>query len=268
MIRMKIDKDVVWELEYNGENIIYPWGIEIGDSYAFFSLEKGVGYRYKEIESDNSFDFGRYKYQKTVEMPDGKWRLEGIDYIENDKIVRKVKAICLEDTMFIDFVMRFRFKKELFNIANISGISIEHHNTNVYYQYPTDKVALYGKYKIHINVLNSNVPNKMIPHMYVRDHEDEWVVHARMIPCECDRKVIKLCNSFCKTKPIPQWMTNLICSNEKLYEYLKYHNERTPYTNRIMRRVSPNAFALVRIGKGEELMWEIETKISSNEKTE
>lgn len=29
------------------ESIIYPWGVETADSDGFFSLEQGVGYRYR-----------------------------------------------------------------------------------------------------------------------------------------------------------------------------------------------------------------------------
>lgn len=262
MMKFVIKNNVIWSLEFNDENFIKPFGIETSDTSSFFSLESNVGYRYNEIEEKCNYNNLYYEYEKTIEMHDGKWKLHGVEEIDGNRLVRTAKVICLEDSYFIDFVMRFRVKKDYFNFAYISDRQIPHMCTNVYYQYPVDYVHLDGKYKVDIKVIDCKVPVKMAPYMYVRDHEDEWVIHARMLPQDSERKVIKLCNSFCKTRPIPQWMTNILCSNEKVYDYLKYHNERTPYTNKIMRRISPNAFPLVLVKKGEELSWTIEMTIT------
>lgn len=260
-MEFEIKKDVIWSLKYDCENLINPFGIETSDTYSFFSLESTVGYRYKEIDSKSKYSNLCYEYEKIIDMHDGKWKLNGVEQIRENKLIRTVNVICLEDSYFIDFVMRFRVKKEFFDLAHIDGKQIPHRCTNIYYQYPVDNVSLTGKYRVDIRVMDCIVPVKMFPYMYVRDHEDEWVIHARMVPQDCDRKVIKLCNSFCKTKPIPQWMTDILCSNNRIYEYLKYHNERTPYTNRIIRRISPNAFPLVLVKKGEELSWTIEMTV-------
>lgn len=261
MLSMKIKNDVISELYYNGKNIIEPWGIEAGDTDAFFSLERGIGYRYKEINNYSDISQDRYRYQKTIEMHDGIWKLQEEDLIVGNRIVRHVIATCLEDTFFLDFVMRFRFKKEYFEQAVIAGRTITHCGSNIYHQYVTDHIELDGQIKAKIRIIDSVVPEKMTPNLYVRDFRDEWVVHARMIPNVCDKKVIKLCNRFCKTKPLPQWMTNLLCKNEIIYEYLKYHNEKTPYKNWFMRKVCPNAFPLILVPKGEKLMWNIEVLI-------
>ena len=261
-MKFEVKNDVIWSLEYNDENLINPFGIETADTSSFFSLESMVGYRYKEIEEWSNYSNQRYEYQKTIGMHNGKWKLHGVEEIDNNRLVRTVNLVCLEDTLFVDFVMRFRVKKDFFDFAYIDGKKIPHRNTNIYYQYPVSHVYLTGKYRADIKVNDCRMPKKMAPYMYVRDHEDEWVIHARMLPQDSERKVIKLCNSFCKTRPIPQWMTNILCSNEKVYDYLKYHNERTPYTNKIMRRISPNAFPLVLVKKGEELSWTIEMTIT------
>jgi len=264
MLKWKIEKNVISELYVNSKNIIYPWGFETADSSAFYSLEDGFGYRYKILNQSIEFSDKHYKAEIVTKMKEGKWKLKINDYIENENIInRYVEAITLEDSYFMDFVMRFRFKKEFIRFAKIADNVIYHKNTNIYYQYPVKEVFLKGKeFDIKISIIDKIVPKKMKPVMYVRDNNEEWIVHVRMIPEKWDKEVIKLCTSWAKTRPLPQYLSNILLKWKWLKNELWYRGEKNPYKNKIIRRfLNPCAFAMVKVRKNERLMWNVRCEI-------
>jgi hypothetical protein len=263
MLKWKIDKNVISELYYEGQNIINPWGFETADSSAFFSLEKGVGWRYEKLEEVYDFDDFSFKANLTTQMQEGKWKLSIDDNIKENTIIRKVEANTLEDCFFMDFVMRFRFKKEFIEYVQILDKTYYHNDTNIYYQYPVDKVFLKGKgFDINISVIDKIVPNKMEPVMYVRDNKDEWVVHVRMVPKEWDKEVIKICTAWAGTRPLPQLVSKPLLSISSLKNALWYRGERSPFKNRIIRKfLNPAAFGMVKVPKDEKLMWHVKMEI-------
>ena len=264
MLKWKIEKNVIAGLYFNDKNIIYPWGFETADSSAFYSLEDGFGYRYKIINQDVEFSDRHYKAKIITQMKEGKWKLNIDDKIIDDKnIERKVEAVTLEDSFFMDFVVRFRFKKEFIEYAKIANQVIYHKNTNIYYQYPVEEVFLKGKeFDIKINIIDKIVPEKLEPVMYVRDNNDEWIVHVRMIPKKWDKEVIKLCVGWAKTRPLPQFLSDTLLKWKWLRNELWYRGEKNPYKNKIIRRfLNPCAFAMVKVAKGEKLMWNVRCEI-------
>ena len=263
MLDWKINKNVIAELYHSGENIINPWGFETADSSAFFSLEKGVGYRHQKLSEVYSSSDEAYNAKITTKMKEGKWDLVIADYIQDRTVVRKAELVTLEESVFMDFVMRFRFKKEFIEYTEIAGRKYYHHNTNVYYQYQVDHVFLKGKgFDIKISVLDANVPLKMEPVMYVRDQLGEWVVHVRMVPREWEKEVIKLCTVWAVTRPLPQWLSKPLLSIPRIKEALWYRGERRPFKSRIVRRLlNPAAFGMVSVPKGNSLMWQVKMEI-------
>ena len=254
-MKWKVAKNTISELLVNGENMIYPWGIETADSYAFFSLEDGLGYRYKVLEQEKKTTDNRFYQRIVVEMREGKWEL----------IRRKATLTCLEDSVAMDFVMRFRFRKKFFEKALIAGEIFSHKNTNIYYQYPVKEAALIGDtYSVKIEAEKAECSEKMRPHMYVRDAENEWVVHARMLPSTADKQVIKLCNPWALSYPLPQFISKPILSIPFIKKELWYRGERQHYTNRIVRRINPMAYPLVRMPKGTKLNWEVTVSLHGN----
>ena len=258
------ENNVISKLYVGGENIIYPWGFETADSSAFFSLEKGIGYRYEVLEEKYIFDEKNYHADLIVKMKEGQWKLTCNDKIINDNAIeRKVELICLEDSYFMDFVIRFRFKKEFFDYVEIAGQRIFHKNTNVYHQYPTDHILLKGKKSnVKLSMLDSTVPSSMAPFMYARDKDNEWVVHVRMLPQKWDKEVIKLCNRWAQTRPIPQCLSRTLLHSKRLRQNMWYRGERLQFKNIILKRINPNAFPMVKISKGTTLMWHIKMEMS------
>jgi len=264
MLKWKIEKNVISKLYVNNKNIIYPWGFETADSSAFYSLEDGFGYRYKIISQEIKFSDKCYKAKIVTKMKEGKWELNIDDKIINDKTIeRKVEAITLEDSFFMDFVMRFRFKKEFIEYAKIADKVIFHKNTNIYYQYPVEEVFLKGKeFDIKISIIDKIVPKNMKPVMYVRDNNGEWIVHVRMIPKKWDKEVIKVCTSWAKTMPLPQFFSDFLLKWKWLKGELWYRGEKNPYKNKIIRKfLNPCAFAMVKVAKNEKLMWNVRCEI-------
>lgn len=263
MLSWKIDKNVIAELCYNNQNIINPWGFETADSSAFFSLEKGVGWRNKKLIEEYSYDDTAYQAKVITKMKEGKWELNIDEKINENIITRKVAALALQDSVFMDFVMRFRFKKEFIEYAEIAHKRYYHNDTNIYYQYPVDNIFIKGKgFDIKISVLDKIVPSKMEPVMYVRDNKDEWVVHVRMIPKEWDKEVIKICTVWAGTRPLPQIISKPLLSIESVKNALWYRGEQRPFKSRIVRRfLNPAAFGVVKVPKASQLMWHVKMVI-------
>jgi hypothetical protein len=264
MLKWEIEKNVISKLYVNNKNIIYPWGFETADSSAFYSLEDGFGYRYKTLKQNIKFNDKQYKAEIITNMKEGKWKLNIDDKIIDDKIIeRRVESITLENSFFMDFVMRFRFKKEFIEYAKIDNKIIYHKNTNIYYQYSVEEVFLKGKeFDIKIGIIDKIVPEKMQPVMYVRDNNDEWVVHVRMIPKKCDKEVIKICTRWAGTRPLPQKLSNVLLKWKWLRKQLWYRGEKQPYKCRLFRKfINPCAFGMVKIKKGSKLMWKAKLEI-------
>jgi hypothetical protein len=266
-MRWSVGDLTINQLRLEGEDIIYPWGVECADRSTFFSLERGVGYRYDVLEQEQHASEKSNRYSLRVSAADGEWTLKGTDKLLTDKITREVKLECIEPTLLMDFVMRFRFRKEHFDLATIAGTSIRHTDSRRNHQFETDSVRLHGdSCDARISVQEHSAPEKLTPHMYVRDQSEEWVVHARMLPNMADEEVIKLCNSWAGTRPLPQWVSDRILSSERIKSALWYRGEREPFENAVLARINPNAFPLVRLDRGQHLSWSVDTTFSIDDR--
>ncbi len=266
-MKWEIDKRCISELEWDGVNVIRPWGIETADSSAFFSLEEGVGYRHQVLSHDINYSQSVCKQSLNVKMQEGMWTLDLDDAIHSSNYLsRKASLNCLEESYFMDFVMRFRFKKDFFQKAVIAGKAYEHQKTNKYYQYPVTEAKLIGdRYCMDLHVIDSRCPSSMKPFLYVRDYEDEWVVHARMLPTSWDKEVIKLCNRWAKTRPIPQLLSKVLLRIPGVKNALWYRGERKEFTDPLLKRINPLACPLVKLPKGETFFWEVGVTIRRND---
>lgn len=263
MLKWEIDNNVVSSLWYKGKNIINPWGFETADSSAFFSLQKNVGWRNKKTEEQYNHTEKTYNAHVVTKMKEGAWRLDINDSIDGYVINRKIEAITLSDSYFMDFVMRFRFKKEFIKSIQIAGHVLEHKNTNIYHQYPVSSVIINGlDFTATISIEDSITPEKLEPVMYARDSGDEWIVHARMIPREWDKEVIKICTAWAGTRPLPQALSRFLLKCPKIRESLWYRGERKPFKNRFFRRlINPAAYGMVHVKKHQRLIWKVKAEI-------
>ena len=263
MLKWKIEKNVIKELFYNDKNIINPWGIETADSWSFFSMEEGIGYRFTVLDKKISVSNDRLTSFFHVKMREGEWILETADIIVGNSISRTAKLKCITDSIFMDFVVRFRFKKYFFSSGEIANKKIKHTSSNVYHQFEVTHASLVGDaLSVDVKIVEAKTNNKFTPCLYIRDHQDEWVVHARMIPIGADKEVIKLCSRYFKTSPLPNFLTKVILSSKKIKNYLWYHSEHSPYKSRLANFFSPNAFPMIKLYAGQEIEWKVEIQIN------
>ena len=266
-MEFQVKDNVIYELKYDGVNIIEPWGIETADTNSFFSLQDWFGYRYSVLNSEKRVSDMEYYQRQTVKMKDGLWKIETCDqFTGNHTMERMAKIECLEDSVFMDFVIRFRFKKELFQYAKIADKIITFNGTDKYYQFPVDEAFLVNdSYVVRISILDSETAkNAFTPVIYVRDSNyDGWVVHVRLIPKRNDFEVIKLCNALCGTRALPNVLSRRILQLPEWRKKLLYAGEKKVHLGKIMRKINPNAFIMVRLHKGEVLKLQAKFEIVS-----
>lgn len=267
MLSWKINNNVISELHHNGANIINCWGAETADSSAFYSKEDGYGYRYVLLNEESNKTKKKFNSFSHVRMFEGEWLLKSKSSLNFNSINRKLHLECLEDSYFMDFVMRFRFKKSVVKSVFINNIEYFHKNTNIYYQYPVDYVLINGiNFKAKIQIVDSLIPDGMRRFMYVRDNGNDWIIHVRMLPERCDKCVIKLCNNWYKTRPIPQSLANLLLTSDIIKNNLWYRGERSKFKTKILRFINPAAFPIIKLKKGTNLFWNVNLTLDDIEK--
>jgi hypothetical protein len=221
-------KGFVEKLFIKNKNIIFPWGIECGDSSSFFSLtEKGwrVDKKFlKKIIKENST-----KGNVQIRMSEGLLNLNYEDKFESKIITRKATLRALKDSYLMDFVVRYRFKKKFFKYAKINNRKIYHNNSNKYYQYPVKKAFLVANgFKVKISFENYQTLENFKPVMYVRDYKDEWIVHCRLFPKKGGKEIVKL-NTTWYNRALPQRLSKFLLKSSFLKKIIWYRMERSPY---------------------------------------
>ena len=198
------------QIVIKGENVIYPWGIETADAWAFFTQEWG-GYRHQILKQhgEEGDDFNCSEF--VVQMREGRWHLKIDESWNTNTITRRHELVCLEDSWFMDFVSRYVFKSSSFQKAEIAGLIIPHQNYYRNYQHPVRQVRLFGAdLEVTVDLIDVEAPEKFSPFMYVRGAQDSWVVHVRLFPANFERKVVKMVNGVKMATPIPQTLANIL----------------------------------------------------------
>ena len=249
---------VLRELSLNGQNIIRPWGVEFADSSTFYSLEDGFGYRYELLEHQESNGSLSHEIYQLIRLREGLVRLELTEFLAGPREFHRTCTLtCIEDTTLMDFVLRYRFLAAKFPRGYIAGHELPFAGSCVYHQYPVDTAAIGNdNYSICVEVVGKTVPKSMRGYIYLRDGEDAWVLHVRMLPSTWEKEVIKLCSRWFGTRPLPQWVSAPLLRTPRVKEALWYRGERRPWRNRVACIFSPNAYPMVRLKKTEVLQWD------------
>lgn len=254
-MRWKIDHHTISQLDVAGENLILPWGIETADSSAFYSLDPAVGYRYQIEQESYLHDQQHNSAEVRVKMKDGRFSLKTNDQLMDQRTVRRTaKLTAIDPTLLMDFVVRYRFQKKHFSVAEINGQRFSHTRSNIYHQFQTHHVTLHGpQHTAVITLHDARTPASFSPVMYVRDATNEWVVHVRLLPAQWDTEVIKLCNFWYRTRSVPQFVSRPILRSTLAKRALWYRGERAPYRNKLVKLINPIAYPLGRLESGESL---------------
>ena len=251
-MEIKFNKNNIEKLFYKKKNIINPFDIEFADSYSFFTFHKNrTNCEYKIINYKTKKIF--LETVNKIKMKEGKGILKNKSFLKQNVLIRESEYNLLESSALLDFVQRYRFKKELFGYGIINDKKIKHKNKNKYYLFETDEVRLFSKdFYIKISFLGSEFPlNKFKRYMYIRDDPKEWVIHIRLLPFEYNKDVLKLCVPYGGT--MNQIITNyLLKFFPFLREFLKYRGERKPWKFPF-NGLSPNIFPVVYLNKLERI---------------
>lgn len=262
-MKWTIDKNVISSIKFNSEEVINPWGVETSDTSAFFSLEDGIGYRYETIDEREEVKEHSHSYQALIKMMNGSFKIKLNEKLEGNKVIRTVEIVVVEDLPLMDFVMRFRFKDDFFNKAEIDEKSFKNDGSNIYHQFKTDRAKLIGdKLQVKIVATEFVAPTSFDQCMYVRSRNGEWIVHARMIPNKSDRDVIKLCSRWFKTRPLPEILSDFLLKSKRFRKGTWYRGERNPFKSRILNVFNPNSFPMIELREGDVLRWTVECEIS------
>ncbi len=255
--------NVLRELCVDGRNAIRPWGVEFADSSAFYSLEDGEGYRYEVLESEETTGPKSREILQVVRMREGLVRVHLNERWDGTREIRHTCTLtCLEDTTLMDFVLRYRFLSARVPRGYIGGREVPFIGSSIYHQYPVDSAAVGNeRYSVSVAVLGKTVPACMKAYVYLRDSEDAWVLHLRMLPVAWHKEVIKLCSRWFGTRPVPQWASAALLRVPGVRAALWYRGERRPWRNRIARVFSPNAYPMAHVRKGEVLSWDAVCKL-------
>lgn len=248
------DQGSLENLSVDGRNLIEPWGIEFADSNSFFSLEEG-GWRSIRKEVTIQKEAKKLKGSMKVELSEGMFKLNFSDSVENNSIIRIASLVAIQDSWLLDFVLRFRFKKKYFHSAIIANQTIKHSNSNIYHQFPTNRVNLIGdKNTLQVNLTESKHPSNFSPFMYVRDSGDEWIVHCRLLPSSPKKVILKL-NVPWYNRALPDSASHYILYSNRLKQSLMYRGERRRFSkvNIIGRFFKPSAYPMVRMDKFDTL---------------
>lgn len=255
--------NVLQELSVDGCNVIRPWGVEFADSSTFYSMEDGFGYRYELLEQQETLRPLVREIRQLIRLREGLVRLELIEHLAGPhKFRRTCTLTCMEDTTLMDFVLRYRFLAAEFPRGYIAGRMLPFAGSCVYHQYPVAAAAVGNdRYSIRVEVVGETVPSCMKGHVYLRDGEDAWVLHVRMLPTVWNEEVIKLCSKWFGTRPLPRWMSTSLLRMPRVKKALWYRGERCPWRNRIACIFSPNAYPMARLKKGEVLRWDVVCRV-------
>lgn len=159
-------------------------GIETADRGSFFSSTDNTGFGYRVVSQVFSTVGKKQTSECEIEMHEGHWRIAATIEFRDHKLVRTQKLTCIKDSVFQDFVMRFRVPKHDFPFAYINNIGLVHESRNYWTQFPVNYVKLLSEvHKLSIRTTSWHGSRKFRLDSYVRDEPgDYWIVHVRLMP--------------------------------------------------------------------------------------
>jgi hypothetical protein len=175
--------------------------VEFGNSHGFFSATKAKKQLLEaesgEINYEASFQDANLSVTDSCSI--------GIDYFD-----RKVNFEIASESRLYDLVSRYVVLSNE-RSAEISGITIRHTNSNIYYQYSASKtiVPIGNDDYIQFGDIGTTQHESFDNVFYVRDEATEsngmrrWIVHHRMIVKEEALNLIVRCCHPIWNRPVP-----------------------------------------------------------------
>ncbi len=247
------------------------WGIEFADERSFFSLtgkSQFVSSVEKILEKTDRTLFSK----QFIQLTNGQGFLTRNEIVSTEQIERMHQFEACSETYLLDFVSRYVFPKEWFDYAVIHGERVEHHNQNIYYQFPLDEahdtIQFIGLKKIvQIRVTSLSAPSSFVPYLYVRDEPGFWIAHIRFLPSSDEKVITKLNYSF-YNRAIPPVLNFLLRIMGLQHRFL-YRGEKKKVWSWVKKqfyRFLPlTSYRLGKIGVGERIEITSFCSLDSNE---
>lgn len=239
---------------HGGQTYASGWGVEFADKSSFYSMT-GEGFGVGEGVSDCCVQDGS---GVVVKLATGDVCLRLEESSDELSAERKVCIRAIDDVYLMDFVLRYRFSADCFDVGDINDKSFSYRGSNIYNQYQVSTVNLDGeKVSASVRLIGSSKRKDITPWMYLRDFNNEWIVHCRLLPSQnvFHKQIIKL-NTSWYDRAVPDVLSNCLLGNEKIKKYLWYKGETKRYSrlNPVMKYLlKPAAYPLFNLKKGEEL---------------
>ena len=237
------------KLYIDDEQIAKLWGIETAEALSFFSLETGGWQTQISARTTIQENPDHHNTSFTVNMRESQWQGTVDEFVQDNVLIRQFDYQALTTCWAMDLVMRFVFKKEAVQFAEIGGKRIEWDGANIYHQFPTDHVDLQlHNTAIRIAAQNLQFSLKWKSVMYVRCSpvEDAWVIHLRLLPQTWDKEIFKVRLIKSKHIVLPNFITQPILHIPKIANHLRYAGE---FKRANLGRL--NIYPLIKIAKDE-----------------
>lgn len=210
----------------NGLPIGSEWGVETADRGSFVSAtEKGWNNEreWEDVEEGETSSSASL----IATLSESKHRIEMYSRCVGETIVRDVSLTTLKDSVFQDFVCRYRFDAIKFPVGIIAGREIKHESRNIWHQFPVHEASITGTLgKITVKATSWEDAGLFRLECYLRDEPSGyWILHLRLMPIYEDLVWIRWHNRFFDVK-----ITGIIAKNilqvRPLKELLWYLAER------------------------------------------
>lgn len=162
------------------------WGIECSDRHSFATLT--------DVPRSAFFKDGVWH------LASGRLKIE-LKTAQTSANTMKIKATftALDDIALQDTVIRTVFDTSNIKHGTIANQSITHTNSDKYRLHKTDHANLVSKggHAVTVRLTKSNGVGRFEPYLYLRDRDDRWIIHARMLPIDpVDQVWLRWANRF------------------------------------------------------------------------
>ena len=148
-----------------------PWGLECSDRHSFVTLTD---------QSRNAVRHG-----DTWHLSGGRLQITyTTDQTSANQIRLRLSVKARDDILLQDAVIRLVFDKNPVKHSIIVNQLVHHTNSDKYRLYPAKDVKLIGHDGANITVTldQADGAGRFDPYMYLRDRDDHWIIHARLLP--------------------------------------------------------------------------------------
>ena len=148
-----------------------PWGLECSDQHSFVTVTDKPR-NAKQIGDIWHLSGGRLQIKYETHQP------------TPNAIHMRLCIHALDDILVQDAVIRLVFDKNAIRHGRIAGKTFHHTDSDKYRLYPTKLVELVGQDYTTISVTldHTDGADRFDPYMYLRDRDDHWIIHARLLP--------------------------------------------------------------------------------------